>query len=251
LASAIIFDFDGVIADSEVLANAVLAEFVTELGVPTTVEDSSFDARGLARVALGNVDIGAFEIQTPPVNGAPVNNVPGTQAIEANTATAIVGLSVSDADAGGASITTTLSVTHGTLSVTSAGGAAVAGSGTNSVTLTGSVGQINTTLAAADNVVYTGAHDFFGTDTLIVLTNDGGNTGTGGPQTDTDNVTLNVNTLINGTPGDDAYEALRGQEMINGFGGVDTVSFNFAWSTRRCRTKATRSSSMARTATRC
>jgi HAD superfamily hydrolase (TIGR01509 family) len=37
---AIIFDFDGVIADSEVLSNSVLAEFVTELGVPTTLEDS-------------------------------------------------------------------------------------------------------------------------------------------------------------------------------------------------------------------
>jgi len=36
----IIYDFDGVIADSEVLANAVLAEFVTELGVPTTLEVS-------------------------------------------------------------------------------------------------------------------------------------------------------------------------------------------------------------------
>jgi beta-phosphoglucomutase-like phosphatase (HAD superfamily) len=46
LASAIIFDFDGVIADSEVLANAVLAEFVTELGVPTTVEDSYRDYMG-------------------------------------------------------------------------------------------------------------------------------------------------------------------------------------------------------------
>jgi HAD superfamily hydrolase (TIGR01509 family) len=46
LASAIIFDFDGVIADSEVLANAVLAEFVTELGVPTTIEDSYRDYMG-------------------------------------------------------------------------------------------------------------------------------------------------------------------------------------------------------------
>jgi HAD superfamily hydrolase (TIGR01509 family) len=46
LASAIIFDFDGVIADSEVLANAVLAESVTELGVPTTVEDSYRDYMG-------------------------------------------------------------------------------------------------------------------------------------------------------------------------------------------------------------
>ena len=46
MASAIIFDFDGVIADSEVLANAVLAEFVTELGVPITVEDSYRDYMG-------------------------------------------------------------------------------------------------------------------------------------------------------------------------------------------------------------
>jgi HAD superfamily hydrolase (TIGR01509 family) len=36
----IIYDFDGVIAESEVLANTVLAEIVSELGVPTTVEDS-------------------------------------------------------------------------------------------------------------------------------------------------------------------------------------------------------------------
>jgi HAD superfamily hydrolase (TIGR01509 family) len=36
----IIFDFDGVIADSEVLANAVLAEMVSDLGVQTTLEDA-------------------------------------------------------------------------------------------------------------------------------------------------------------------------------------------------------------------
>jgi HAD superfamily hydrolase (TIGR01509 family) len=36
----IVFDFDGVVADSEVLANTVLAEFVTGLGVPMTVDDS-------------------------------------------------------------------------------------------------------------------------------------------------------------------------------------------------------------------
>jgi HAD superfamily hydrolase (TIGR01509 family) len=40
MARALIFDFDGVIADSEVLSNTVLAEIVTELGVPTTVEDA-------------------------------------------------------------------------------------------------------------------------------------------------------------------------------------------------------------------
>ena len=38
--AAIIFDFDGVIADSEALANAVLADAVTGLGLPTTLDDA-------------------------------------------------------------------------------------------------------------------------------------------------------------------------------------------------------------------
>ena len=37
---AIIFDFDGVIADSEALANTVLAEFVTNFGQPTTLDEA-------------------------------------------------------------------------------------------------------------------------------------------------------------------------------------------------------------------
>jgi HAD superfamily hydrolase (TIGR01509 family) len=36
----IVFDFDGVLADSEMLSNTVLAEIVSELGVPTTPDDS-------------------------------------------------------------------------------------------------------------------------------------------------------------------------------------------------------------------
>jgi HAD superfamily hydrolase (TIGR01509 family) len=35
----LIFDFDGVIADSEVLSNTVLAETISALGLPTTVDD--------------------------------------------------------------------------------------------------------------------------------------------------------------------------------------------------------------------
>ena len=37
---ALIFDFDGVIADSEALANTVLAEFVTDLGHTTNLDDA-------------------------------------------------------------------------------------------------------------------------------------------------------------------------------------------------------------------
>src|ERR1700749_4678875 len=37
---ALIFDFDGVIADSEALGNTVLAEFVTTLGHPTNLDQA-------------------------------------------------------------------------------------------------------------------------------------------------------------------------------------------------------------------
>jgi len=46
MSRAIIFDFDGVIADSEVLSNTTLAEIVTELGVSTTLDDAYRDYMG-------------------------------------------------------------------------------------------------------------------------------------------------------------------------------------------------------------
>ena len=42
----VIFDNDGVVVDSELLANAVLADLLTELGHPTTLEDSLRDYLG-------------------------------------------------------------------------------------------------------------------------------------------------------------------------------------------------------------
>lgn len=44
----VIFDNDGVLVDSEPLSNGVLAEYLTELGYPTTVEDSYRDFMGTA-----------------------------------------------------------------------------------------------------------------------------------------------------------------------------------------------------------
>jgi HAD superfamily hydrolase (TIGR01509 family) len=40
LPALIIFDFDGVIADSEAIANQLLADYLTSIGTPTTLEDS-------------------------------------------------------------------------------------------------------------------------------------------------------------------------------------------------------------------
>lgn len=64
----IVFDFDGVVADSELLANTLLAEYLTGLGRPTTVDDSirlfmgkrSQDIAALALKWVGRPDIENF-----------------------------------------------------------------------------------------------------------------------------------------------------------------------------------------------
>lgn len=58
---AIIFDFDGVIADSEELSNRVIAERVTALGLPTTLDDALHRYQGRRwgeAMALIEADIG-------------------------------------------------------------------------------------------------------------------------------------------------------------------------------------------------
>lgn len=42
----LIFDFDGVVADTEIVSNTVLAEALTEIGLPTTLEDALHDYLG-------------------------------------------------------------------------------------------------------------------------------------------------------------------------------------------------------------
>jgi len=119
-------------------------------------------------------------------------------------------------DAAAGSLTTSLSVTHGTLAVASAGGAAVSGSGTGSVQLTGTVAQINTTLSASSNVVYRGALNYNGGDSLTVVSNDGGNTGTGGALSDTDIVAITVNPVNDAPVSNNGSASGNEDNTING-----------------------------------
>ncbi|MBZ9711559.1 adhesin, partial [Mesorhizobium sp. ESP7-2] len=171
-----------------------------------TYFNTSDDLSGAARTISYQVDDGSASnhasnvatatVSVTPVNDAPVNTVPGAQTTGANTSKAITGLSISDVDARTGSETVTLSVAHGALAV-SGGTAAISGSGTVSVTLTGTVAAINSTLGAT--VTYTPATGYSGGDTLTMVTNDNGNTG-GGALTDTDTVTITVSPPADTTP---------------------------------------------------
>jgi len=158
-------------------------------------------------------------IDVTAVNDAPVNTVPfGTQAVTENVAKAIDGLDVSDVDAGSGTITTTLSVAHGSLAIDgSASPGAIVGAPGASVTITGTVAEIHAILTAGGTVVYTPTTGYLGADTLTMATDDGGNfgtdpglTGTPTSEADTDTVAIQVSPPINNGLTGELFYVTRG-----------------------------------------
>jgi hypothetical protein len=164
-------------------------------------------------------------------NQAPQNSdLPTSVIAQINADAPIDFLAMFDPDAEAGTMQTTLSVLHGTLTFADVGdGVSIDGNGTNTVTLTGTMAQINFAFGGLDkiNITYRSVPDFFGVDTLTMVTNDNGNTGTGGPLSDTDQVSIIVKPSTTGSSGADSYLAAHGGQSIDAGGGVDTVSFDF------------------------
>ncbi|HHQ4711472.1 TPA: retention module-containing protein [Aeromonas veronii] len=139
--------------------------------------------------ALSDTDVLPIEVQ--PVNDAPVNQLPGSMTVKEDGSLSLSGVSVKDVDAGSAPVSMVLRVEHGVLTLLGATGAVmVQGAGTSEITLVGSLADLNQLLAS--NLHYEPAKDFWGEDTLTVTTSDQGNSGAGGPLSDTDQVTITV-----------------------------------------------------------
>jgi hypothetical protein len=175
-----------------------------------TYLDNSDDPSGLARTVSFTVNDGAANsntststINVTPVDDAPVNSKPAAQTIlEDHSLTFSSGggnaISVSDPDVESGNLQVNLGVSHGTLTLSGTSGLTVSGNGTAAVQLTGTTANIN---AALNGLVYAPAANFNGTpaDSLTIATNDLGNTGTGGPLTTNDSVTINI-TPVNDPP---------------------------------------------------
>jgi uncharacterized repeat protein (TIGR01451 family) len=139
-------------------------------------------------------------ITITPMNDAPVNAVPGLQVTPKNTALVFAPaqanpLSVSDVDAGSAPVQVTLNVTNGTLTLGSPAGLTFStgdGTGDPNMIFTGTISAINTAL---NGLTYSPTNGFVGTDTLVMTTNDLGNTGSGGAQSDTHMIAITVGAL--------------------------------------------------------
>ena len=151
-------------------------------------------------------DSDTVNITVNAVNDAPTATItPASYAATEQTTLTLhgTGLSIADVDAGGASVTATVSVTAGTLSASAGStGVSVGGSGTATVTLTGTFAQINNLLAGVSSgtLTYLNSSDTPPASvTLTLSVNDGGNTGSGGAQSGSDTATINI-AAVNDAP---------------------------------------------------
>jgi uncharacterized repeat protein (TIGR01451 family) len=204
--------------------------------------DSDGGTLGSISVTLGEGSTAVVNAGYVEQNDAPVNIMPGAQNGTEDVSLAISGVQISDADAdrdpvaASRAVQVTLSVLHGTLTIGTPGSVTVGGNSSGTVTLSGTVADINAALASLS---YLGAANFNGSDTLTVKTEDQGNfgdaNGNGIPGeaadmlSDTDTLVLQI-AAVNDAPiaNNDSASATEAGGTFNDHAGVDPRGNLFA-----------------------
>jgi Ca2+-binding RTX toxin-like protein len=213
-------------------------------GSGTPFASFTFQVQDNAGTANGGQDTdqspNTITFNVTAVNDAPINGLPLPQTInEDGNFTLSTGngnaLSVSDVDA--TTLTVTLSVAHGTLTLASLAGLSFgAGDGTADATMTFSGTQAAINAALGSGLTYNPIANYNGADAISVTTTDGGQTGTGPVGTDSDTVAINVNSVNDAPSGAD--NTLTGSEddplvfTAADFGFADPVEGNAFFAVR-------------------
>jgi len=170
-------------------------------------------------------DFGLVTIAITPVNDAPQVSAPPSIAVTEDVATALTGISFSDIDAGSGTVSVQFSVASGTLSATGASGVTVLGSGTGTLSLSGTLADINA-FVTGGAVSYITAANATSNVVLDVTIDDGGNTGSGGSLTGHTTATLTVNAVndapVNSVPG--TQSVLQDGTLVFSTGNGNTLS---------------------------
>jgi uncharacterized repeat protein (TIGR01451 family) len=144
-----------------------------------------------------------FVIAVGNVNEAPVNTLPGVQATNEDTPLVLSTaggnpLSIADVDAGSHNLLTSLAASHGALTLSNLGGLDFScglctgdGAGDTSMTFQASITDVN---AALDGMQFAPTPNFHGAASMAITLDDQGHTGSGGPQSDSDVLTITVRT---------------------------------------------------------
>ena len=188
----------------------------TVAAINTALEGMSFDPTpdyfGAASVQIisddqGNTGSGGpltdedtVAIMVNSIDDAPINSMPAAQAVDEDNALVFSAgagnaIMIGDIDATGGDMEVMLIATNGMLTLSSIAGLTfTTGDGSNDPTLvfTGTIAAINTAL---EGMVFDTTLDYFGAASVQIITDDQGNTGSGGPLTDDDTVAITVNAL--------------------------------------------------------
>lgn len=178
-----------------------------------------------------------FTVTVGNVNEPPSNSVPGGQTTDEGTPLVFSAgkanlISINDPDAGSNDLKVALNVTNGSLTLNGTSGLTFTiGDGTDDISMVfaGSQAAIN---AALDGLTYTPIAGFNASDTLTITTDDQGNTGSGGAQSDNDTVDINVTGVApeiarNGVKiNNDAGEAIAEGETVTAVIARLLVTFN-------------------------
>ncbi|WP_167010632.1 Ig-like domain-containing protein [Comamonas sp. Tr-654] len=157
------------------------------LGISLDTASVSTDTRNLT------IDITA-------VNDAPTISTPVSINVTEDVPKSLAGITFFDVDAGTGSVTVIFSVASGdgTFTATASSGVTISNSGTNVITLEGSIADINT-LISNGHLTYLGALNANGAKVMSVSINDNGNSGTGGPLSERFDVSLMI-AAVNDAP---------------------------------------------------
>jgi VCBS repeat-containing protein len=200
--------------------------------------DSDAGTLGQISITLSDADTQSANAGYVEQNDAPVNTLPGTQQGQEDVVLNIGAITVADVDAdrdpnaADRNLTVTLSVINGTLFLgTAVPGVTVTGANTATLTLSGTLADLNTALTS---LRYLGNPNFNGTDTLTVVSNDQGNYGdadndglpggAGDALTDTDTLQI-ILAPVNDTPvaNNDSAIAVEAGGTNNAAIGIDPV----------------------------
>ncbi len=131
------------------------------------------------------IGTGSVTVNITPINDDPAaTGVPSDRTVIEDVASNLdlSAITLTDFDSGPDDITLTLTASAGTFTSASGGSVTVGGSTTGTLTLTGTVGNIDAFLNTASNIQYTTALNANGDNvaTVALTANDGGNNGAGG-----------------------------------------------------------------------
>ncbi|MCA9036957.1 MAG: hypothetical protein KDA91_17600, partial [Planctomycetaceae bacterium] len=210
--------------------NASLANYQTALRSITFDNASEMPSTALRTISF-SVNDGFQEsaaqtrtLTVESVNDTPQNFIPGTRTTGVNSVLTMSGtlaMIVSDVDAANNPLRVTLSATNGLLSLSTLAGLSFdIGDGTSDSTMrfSGTLSSIN---AALDGLQFTPDTDFAGTAQVSILTEDLGNTGTGGSLSDADIVEI----IVGGVRFQEGVDSYTGTEDTYVSQAAATTSF--------------------------